>query len=192
VGVSSSNIFFEFSILFQLAFQDSIIFNMTLRENIAFNDAVTDESLAKAIETAELGEFIASLPDGLDTVVSERGTSLSGGEGRILGTVIGAVIVGGAHVKTIVDDAPLSEPRLSHATVCFRATRAQQNRDPSLQQIIEDADGVVDRVEVHRGKERVPLALAVCNVMTAGDAMVTPEMFSGLSVTNAPSEITRM
>ncbi|HZK67988.1 MAG TPA: ABC transporter ATP-binding protein, partial [Paludibacter sp.] len=34
----------------------------------------------KAIETAELGDFIATLPDGLETIVSERGTSLSGGQ----------------------------------------------------------------------------------------------------------------
>jgi ATP-binding cassette subfamily B protein len=61
-------------------FQDSIIFNMSLRENIAFNEAVTPESMAKAIETAELKDFIDSLPDGLETVVSERGTSLSGGQ----------------------------------------------------------------------------------------------------------------
>ena len=61
-------------------FQDSVIFNMSLRENIAFNDNVTEESLRKAIETAELDEFIESLPDKLDTIVSERGTSLSGGQ----------------------------------------------------------------------------------------------------------------
>jgi ATP-binding cassette subfamily B protein len=53
---------------------------MTLRENIAFSDKVTDASLAKAVETAELKEYIDSLPEGLDTVVSERGTSLSGGQ----------------------------------------------------------------------------------------------------------------
>jgi ATP-binding cassette, subfamily B, bacterial len=61
-------------------FQDSIIFNMSLRENIAFNDKVTDELLEKAIETAELNDFIKSLPDGLNTIVSERGNSLSGGQ----------------------------------------------------------------------------------------------------------------
>jgi ATP-binding cassette, subfamily B, bacterial len=61
-------------------FQDSVIFNMSLRENIAFNEKVTDESLRKAIETAELSDFIESLPEKLDTVVSERGTSLSGGQ----------------------------------------------------------------------------------------------------------------
>jgi ATP-binding cassette subfamily B protein len=61
-------------------FQDSIIFNLTLRENIAFGDAVTEETLKKALDTAELGDFIESLPQGLDTVVSERGSSLSGGQ----------------------------------------------------------------------------------------------------------------
>ncbi len=61
-------------------FQDSVIFNMSLRENIAFNEIVTEESLGKAIETAELSDFIESLPEKLDTVVSERGTSLSGGQ----------------------------------------------------------------------------------------------------------------
>jgi len=61
-------------------FQDSIIFNMSIRENIAFSDTVTDESLQKAIDTAELHEFINSLPDKLSTVVSERGASLSGGQ----------------------------------------------------------------------------------------------------------------
>lgn len=61
-------------------FQDSIIFNMSIRENIAFSDLVTDESLEKAIDTAELRGFIDGLPDGLSTIVSERGSSLSGGQ----------------------------------------------------------------------------------------------------------------
>lgn len=61
-------------------FQDSVMFNISLRENIAFSETVTDESLAKAIETAELTDFIQTLPQKLDTIVSERGTSLSGGQ----------------------------------------------------------------------------------------------------------------
>ncbi|MEI8114044.1 MAG: ABC transporter ATP-binding protein [Bacteroidia bacterium] len=60
--------------------QDSVIFNMSLRENIAFSDTVTDESLEKAIDTAELRELVDSLPEKLNTIVSERGTSLSGGQ----------------------------------------------------------------------------------------------------------------
>jgi ATP-binding cassette subfamily B protein len=61
-------------------FQDSIIFNLTLRENIAFSTSVTNEFLEKALDTAELHDFINDLPEGLDTVVSERGSSLSGGQ----------------------------------------------------------------------------------------------------------------
>jgi ATP-binding cassette subfamily B protein len=61
-------------------FQDSIIFNLTVRENIAFSNAASNESIAKAIRTAELDDFITNLPQGLDTVVSERGASLSGGQ----------------------------------------------------------------------------------------------------------------
>jgi ATP-binding cassette subfamily B protein len=61
-------------------FQDSILFNLTLRENIAFSTTVTEQDLQKAIRTAELHDFIESLPQGIETVVSERGTSLSGGQ----------------------------------------------------------------------------------------------------------------
>jgi ATP-binding cassette subfamily B protein len=63
-----------------LVFQDSVTFNLSLRENIAFSNIVDDQSLNKAIETAELDDFVATLPQGLDTVISERGTSLSGGQ----------------------------------------------------------------------------------------------------------------
>jgi ATP-binding cassette subfamily B protein len=63
-----------------LVFQDSILFNMTLRENIAFSADIPDKDLEKAITAAELRDFIGTLPQGLDTVVSERGTTLSGGQ----------------------------------------------------------------------------------------------------------------
>ncbi len=61
-------------------FQDSIMFNLTIRENIGFSTTVTNEALQKAIDTAELTDFIKELPQGLDTIVSERGASLSGGQ----------------------------------------------------------------------------------------------------------------
>ena len=61
-------------------FQDSVMFNLSLRENIAFSASVKDEDLAKAIETAELKDYIEALPAKLETIVSERGTSLSGGQ----------------------------------------------------------------------------------------------------------------
>ncbi len=61
-------------------FQDSVMFNLSLRENIAFSNTVKDMYIEKAIETAELKDYIEILPQKLDTLVSERGTSLSGGQ----------------------------------------------------------------------------------------------------------------
>lgn len=60
-----------------LVFQDSIIFNTTLRENISLQGK---GEIEKALEVAELDELVKELPKGLETMISERGTSLSGGQ----------------------------------------------------------------------------------------------------------------
>jgi ATP-binding cassette subfamily C protein CydCD len=64
-----------------LVAQDTYLFNDTLRSNIllARPDAGPDE-VAEAVRKAALEEFVRSLPDGLDTVVGERGAQLSGGQ----------------------------------------------------------------------------------------------------------------
>lgn len=61
--------------------QDTVLFNDSLFNNIHYGcpSASEDEVLA-AIEHANLSEFIASLPEGTNTVVGERGLKLSGGE----------------------------------------------------------------------------------------------------------------
>jgi ATP-binding cassette subfamily B protein len=63
-----------------IVFQDSVMFNMSIRENVSFSPTVTAESLQKAIQTAGLDEFVDTLPEKLETIVSERRTSLSGGQ----------------------------------------------------------------------------------------------------------------
>jgi len=63
-----------------MVFQDSIIFNTTIRENIAFRNNMSEDVIWKAIDTAELRDFVDSLPEKLDTRISERGASLSGGQ----------------------------------------------------------------------------------------------------------------
>jgi len=61
--------------------QDCVLFNDSLRENIRYGrPSATDEEVAQAIAAAFLGDVIERLPDGLDTVVGERGLKLSGGE----------------------------------------------------------------------------------------------------------------
>ena len=60
----------------------------TLRRNVAFglpNEQIDDTAVQRAIEDAQLEEFIASLPDGLETMVGERGIRLSGGQRQRIG-----------------------------------------------------------------------------------------------------------
>lgn len=61
--------------------QDVFLFSGTLRENISYGKlGASDAELMEAARRARLEEFIASQPDGLDTVVGERGVKLSGGQ----------------------------------------------------------------------------------------------------------------
>lgn len=61
--------------------QDTVLFNDTLGYNIRYGlwDA-SDEQVMMAAKQAQLGDFIASLPEGLNSEVGERGLKLSGGE----------------------------------------------------------------------------------------------------------------
>jgi len=64
-----------------LVAQDTYLFNDTLRANILIaRPEATEAELQKAIKNAALDGMIATLPDGLETAVGERGTSLSGGQ----------------------------------------------------------------------------------------------------------------
>jgi len=61
--------------------QDTVLFNDTLNYNLAYaNPEVDQAAIEQAARLAQLDDFIASLPQGYDTVVGERGLKLSGGE----------------------------------------------------------------------------------------------------------------
>jgi ATP-binding cassette subfamily B protein len=61
--------------------QDSHLFHQSIRENLLFaRPEATEAELREAIEAAQIAPLIDSLPDGLDTVVGDRGYRLSGGE----------------------------------------------------------------------------------------------------------------
>ena len=60
----------------------------TLRHNVAFglpDEQIDDAAIQRAIKDAQLEEFIDSLPDGLETIVGERGVRLSGGQRQRIG-----------------------------------------------------------------------------------------------------------
>jgi ATP-binding cassette, subfamily B, bacterial len=64
-----------------LVSQDTYLFNDTLRANVALARPEADEAaIHRALDQAALSDFVASLPEGLDTPVGERGVQLSGGQ----------------------------------------------------------------------------------------------------------------
>jgi ABC-type multidrug transport system fused ATPase/permease subunit len=68
--------------------QDVVICAGTIRENVAMGyplESATDELVMSALKVSHLDTFVASLPDGVDTQVGERGTKLSGGQRQRLG-----------------------------------------------------------------------------------------------------------
>lgn len=68
--------------------QDVLIVEGTIRHNVALGfppSTVENDRIMSAIEDAALGEFVKSLPNGLDTQVGESGTKLSGGQRQRLG-----------------------------------------------------------------------------------------------------------
>jgi ATP-binding cassette, subfamily B, bacterial len=61
--------------------QDAHLFHETIAENLRYaRPDATDEDLWAALDGAQVGELVRSLPDGLSTVVGERGYRFSGGE----------------------------------------------------------------------------------------------------------------
>ncbi|MDX1780085.1 MAG: ABC transporter ATP-binding protein/permease [Thalassovita sp.] len=66
--------------------QDTVLFNDTIRYNIAYGrDGATQDEIEEAAKAAQIHDFIASLPQGYDTTVGERGLKLSGGEKQRVG-----------------------------------------------------------------------------------------------------------
>jgi ATP-binding cassette, subfamily B, bacterial len=77
--------------------QDPAMFHRTLRDNIAFGrPGASETEIRRAAEAAHVTEFVDALPDGLDTVVGERGIKLSGGQRQRV-----------ALARAILRDAPI-------------------------------------------------------------------------------------
>ena len=61
--------------------QNVFLFDADIRENLRYgNPDATDEQMYAALDAANIGDFVRSLPDGLSTAVGEHGTRLSGGQ----------------------------------------------------------------------------------------------------------------
>ena len=68
--------------------QDIYLLDGTIRENISFGispNSIDEKKIQKAVEKAQLSDFANSLPEGLNTIVGERGVRLSGGQRQRIG-----------------------------------------------------------------------------------------------------------
>jgi ATP-binding cassette, subfamily C, bacterial CydCD len=128
-----------------LVAQDTYLFNDTLGANVLLARPDADEaSLRLAIERAALDELLAALPDGLDTIVGERGAQLSGGQRQ-------RVAIARAFLKDapvlILDEATSHLDAVSEAAV--RAALERLARDRTTLVIahrlstVRDADAIV-------------------------------------------------
>jgi ATP-binding cassette subfamily B protein len=80
-----------------VVFQEATLFSGTIRENIAYGrPGASLKEIQKAAKSANATEFIKKLPNGLDTVVGERGMKLSGGQKQRI-----------AIARAILKDAPI-------------------------------------------------------------------------------------
>jgi ABC-type multidrug transport system fused ATPase/permease subunit len=87
-GLSSLDAIEKWSGAISYVPQDVMISNGTVRENVSMGypeDISRDEFVWDALKVAQLSEFIASLPGGLDSQVGDRGTKISGGQRQRLG-----------------------------------------------------------------------------------------------------------
>jgi ABC-type multidrug transport system fused ATPase/permease subunit len=95
--------------------QDGHLFHESIRSNLLLADPeATDAQLWEALRRARLGEVIAAMPDGLDTVVGERGYRLSGGQRQRL--TIARLLLGRSRV-VVLDEATASLDSESEAAV---------------------------------------------------------------------------
>lgn len=106
--------------------QDVALFNETLRYNIGFARPQADDAAVwAAAEAAELGDFIRSLPDGLETRVGERGLKLSGGERQRVG--LARALLAEPHVM-ILDEATSALDSRTEAAIQATLRRARKGR----------------------------------------------------------------
>jgi ATP-binding cassette subfamily B protein len=93
--------------------QEPFLFAGTIRDNLAFaRPAATDEEVAEAVRAVGLTELVERLPEGVDTVVHERGQSLSSGERQLI--ALGRAFL--AHPRVLVLDEATSNLDLQSET----------------------------------------------------------------------------
>ncbi|SNT53483.1 ABC-type multidrug transport system, ATPase and permease component [Asanoa hainanensis] len=97
-----------------LVAQIPFIFDDSVRANVALDrPGIDDDAIWAALRLAQADEFIARLPEGLDTMVGERGTSLSGGQRQRL--TLARALAGRPRLLVLDDATSAVDPRVEAA-----------------------------------------------------------------------------
>ncbi|MFF2823509.1 ABC transporter ATP-binding protein [Arthrobacter koreensis] len=106
--------------------QDGHLFHETIRSNLLLaNPEATDEEIRDALRRARLQDLISSLPDGLETMVGERGYRLSGGERQRM--TIARLLLAQPRI-VVLDEATAALDSTSEAAVQAALTEALEGR----------------------------------------------------------------
>ena len=129
--------------------QDLFIPDQTIAENIALGverEDIDPERLARAIEAARLGEFVASLPEGVDTITGEAGCRLSGGQRQRIG--IARALYKEASVLMFDEATSSLDEKTEREVVEAVAGLSESNRDLTILFISHNARtlGFCDRI----------------------------------------------
>lgn len=101
---------------FALATQDTVIFRDSLRNNLLYGTPVADDATLHAvIDAAGLTPLLNKLPDGLDSPISERGTSLSGGERQRIG--VARVMLKKPRILILDEPISAADPETGRAVI---------------------------------------------------------------------------
>lgn len=129
-----------------MVFQDNFLFDGTVRQNLMYGKAdATDDEINRAIKSAYLDEFVQKLPNGIDTVIGERGLLLSGGQKQRL-----------AIARAILKNAPI--------VILDEATSALDNKSEKVVQRALD--------KLMEGRTTIVIAHRLSTVMDADKILV--------------------
>ena len=129
--------------------QETFLFSSTIRDNIAFGvDNATDAEIMQAASIAQIANEILEFPNGLGTVVGERGITLSGGQKQR--TAIARALLRNPRIL-ILDDALASVDTLTEERILSGLRMAMQDRTTIL---------IAHRVSTARTADRVAVVVS--------------------------------